>query len=74
MLALAEPIGEGARVSLSFDAPGGAGPRTLAGRIVRSERNDDDSRVLWPHKAGVELDHADASLAALERPTRLGGD
>lgn len=67
-LALSEPMAEGARVSLSFQMPNGTGERTLAGRVVRAERNDGDSRVLWPHTAGVQLDHADADLQALRDP------
>ncbi len=67
-LALSEPVAEGARVSLAFELPDGTGHRILAGRVVRSERNSDESRVLWPHKAGVQLDHADAALAALRDP------
>lgn len=70
-LALAEAVPEGARVSLSFELPDGTGLRTLAGRIVRSEPNAEESRVLWPHKAGVELDHADAALSALSDSLRL---
>lgn len=71
-LALTESIAVGTRVSLSFSAPGSDMPRTLAGRVARSGPNDDDSRVLWPHRAGIELDAPDEELAALEQPDRIG--
>lgn len=64
-LILSHPVSEGVTVSLSFELPGGVGPRTVAARVVRAQRNHEDSRVLWPHRAGVCLDHADAALAAL---------
>jgi len=71
-LALTESIAVGTRVSLRFSTPGSASSRTLEGRVARSGPNDDDSRVLWPHRAGIELDAPDAELAALEQPERIG--
>ena len=71
-LALTESIAVGTRVTLSFSTPGSDAPRRLEGRVARSGPNDDDSRVLWPHRAGIELDAPDAELAALEQPERIG--
>jgi hypothetical protein len=64
-LAMAEQVGPGARVVLSFDAPGGDKRRTVTGRVVRSGTNDDEGSLLWPAKIGVEFDLFDPVLAAL---------
>jgi hypothetical protein len=63
-LAMAESVERGARVVLSFDAPGSDGRRIVSGRVVRSELNEGHGSVLWPRSIGVQFDVFDPFLAA----------
>jgi hypothetical protein len=64
-LAMAEGLERGARVVLSFDAPGTDGRRVVSGRVVRSGANEGDGSLLWPQTVGVQFDVFDPFLAAL---------
>jgi len=49
-------------VSVSFRVSPEDAERTLAGRIVRVEKPDDDPRAVWSHRMAIEFIEPDATL------------
>ena len=58
LLVTASALDIGSPVSISIQVPpDGRNEKSVHGRVVRVEPNDDDPDGMWPHRLAVEFDH-----------------
>jgi hypothetical protein len=62
-MATASTLEVGATVNITFHLPpNGEQTRTVAGRVVRVEVNQEDPHGMWPNRIAVEFDAPDPEL------------